>query len=1200
MDIGDFSIDQKDLVLVGNQLIQEIGLVNHNIESANHLYKHGLSQIITQVFKIEKDIENKRHSTAEDKEIDRIKFEVQFTKVYTSNPTTLNYTVGTNNTINPITAHTEDKTYSAIIKVDTNIKATAYLHNGGTKVREEQLNKFKLCVIPVMVGSVLCNKNGKTREELIRLKEDPSDPGGYYIINGNEWVIDSVESVTYNQARIFLNSGHQREIVRCEFISKPGDTYQNSDYILIRILNNNQITFEIYRDQTKGLQIPFFLLFRLLGWNTDYEIIENIIYDMDKKRDFTIDMDQQLYRAFNVKYDKFPNAINTRDQLSVQKILIHAMPDQYKNYDFDTQPELYELAISKLMSHIDVHLLPHIGLDHTSRHTKARFLALLIRRMFMVQNGMIEPTDRDSYKYKRIHTDGTLYAKSFKTIFHISVVRQIRKAAAKVFKTTSFSQVNLKHLVQTGVQGSDFEKSIIQVIKSGNKSQIHIKTRQITNRLSSQQLDRHNQIAMYATLRQVTSIATISAKQSERANEMRRVHMSFLGYICLAHSSTGANVGINKQLALFTRIAPASSSEALKIVLEKDKDIILLEDISAPEIEAKKLSNVFINGYWIGVTIDSIGLVNKYRQLRRELKINPYTTIYWDNMSDEIWFWVDVGRLVRPLFIVYNSFDNPKLFKNNKNFRQGLAFNKKHVELLKQGKLSIDELLEQQVIEYISAEEQENLYICSRFDKLRRDQKEETKRYTHCDMPEALFGITAHTCPYAQHNAAPRVTFQTNQVKQSCGHYALNWAERTDKGSFIQYIADNPLIKTLANHYVFANGANSMVAIMNYSGFNQEDAIVMNKAAIDRGLFQGFKYDIYKTELDQKEEFGNPDSNTTTDIKGASYAKLENGKIKIGTVIEEGDAIIGKYYKLPKSDDSKFLYSDRSTIYKSNEPAIVHNVIVTRNEDHKSMQKVVIRKLREVIVGDKFSSRSGQKGITGILMNASDLPYTSSGITPDIIMNVASIPSRMTISQIYESFIGKLCAKKGTTFDGTTFRNVDINTISEELENYGLHPLGYERMYNGITGEFITSLVFMGPTYYQRLQKFVRDVVYSVSDGPTDSITNQPVDGGRASSGGLKIGEMESNVITSHGVSRFTSEKFRNHSDGYDLYLCRCGREAIVNKKNNIYRCIVCKDSSDIYKVPTTYSSKLFTQEIRSMNIGMKPTLKPAQFHKYE
>lgn len=832
MEVGDFSIDQKDLVLVGDRQIQEIGLAHHNLDSTNHLYENGLSQIITQVFKIEKEVYNTRDKTAEDKQISRIKVEVQFTKVYTQKPTTLEYQTGVANTIYPITAHTEDKTYSAILKVDADIKATAYLHDDTTTVRNEQLKDFKLCVIPVMVGSTLCNRHGKTKEELIRLKEDPSDPGGYYIINGNEWVIDSVENIAFNQPRIFLNEGHQREITRCEFISKPGDTYQNSGLIRLRMLNNDQITIEIFRDQTKDLHIPFFVLFRLLGWTTDREIIENIIYDMDRTTKFAKDVDQKLYRGFTVKYDKFPKALQTKDQYSIQKLMINSTPEQYENYnlkiknddkkDVDNE-EQYQLVINKLMTHIDLHLLPHIGLDHTSRIKKARFLAMLLRRMFMTQAGLIEPTDRDTYKYKRIHADGTSYAKSFKTIFHISVVRQIKKAVASAFKSTSFSQVDLVNMVKSGIQGSDFEKSIIQIIKSGNKSQIKIKTRKITNRLSSQQLDRHNQIAMYATLRQITSISTNSAKQSERANEMRRVHMSFLGYVCLAHSSTGGNVGINKQLALFARMAPSSSSEALRAVVEKDKDIIPLDEITAPEIEAKNMSNVFLNGDWIGVTTDSIALVNKYREMRRDMKINPFTTVYWDNMTDEVWFWVDFGRLVRPLFIVYNSHDHPKMFpklKNKKQFMQGIAFNKRHVKLLRDGKLSIDDLLKEKVIEYIAPDEQENMYLCSRFDKLRRDQNDETKQYTHCDMPEALLGITAHTCPYAQHNAAPRVTYQTNQVKQACGHYALNWFERSDKGSFVQYIADKPLVKTLANKYVFANGASCMVAIMNYSGFN--------------------------------------------------------------------------------------------------------------------------------------------------------------------------------------------------------------------------------------------------------------------------------------------------------------------------------------------------------------------------------------------
>jgi DNA-directed RNA polymerase II subunit RPB2 len=211
---------------------------------------------------------------------------------------------------------------------------------------------------------------------------------------------------------------------------------------------------------------------------------------------------------------------------------------------------------------------------------------------------------------------------------------------------------------------------------------------------------------------------------------------------------------------------------------------------------------------------------------------------------------------------------------------------------------------------------------------------------------------------------------------------------------------------------------------------------------------------------------------------------------------------------------------------------------------------------------------------------------------PAIIFNPHGIPSRMTCAQLIESLMGNLCAIKGTFYDATMFKKVDIESIAEELEQYGYDRYGYERMMSGITGEYMDTLIFFGPTYYQRLQKFVADAEYSVRHALTDAVTQQPLDG-QGSSGGLRIGEMEKDVLVSHGSSRFLNEKFTNHSDGYTEYICRCGKPAIVNHAENIYKCKYCKDNADITAVPTTWTSKLFMQEMESMNVGIRRLPRP-------
>jgi len=1196
LNIGDYSIEQDDLFDIGDAEIDDKGLVHHNISSANDLYTNGIPQIITQVFKVEKDIANQRDSTAEDKLIDRIHVLIKFTDVYISRPTMINYYSGKEEVLYPNVALLEDKTYSANLRVNASIKATAYYKNGTTKVRTDEIKNFKLCRVPVMVKSILCNTHGCSKEALMRMNEDPEDPGGYFIIKGIEWVIDSIENILFNQIRVFKNEGYTKEIMRIEYVSKPGDTYQNSDYFLVRLLNDNQLTCEIVRNHLKGIQIPFYLLFRVLGWSSDKEMFDNIIYGYDS--DISKNMLNYIIESVNAKYSSISTGRHVYKQTDVLKLIVDEIKyTDFKYLELDEKPENYQIAFNKIFTVLDCNFLPHIGLTPEDRPKKLRYLGLIIRKLFLVKMGNMDPTDRDSYKSKRVHAAGTSYAKSFKTYFNASIIQQIKRRLVKDFKSMSFSQVDLASSVKSSVYGADFERSIMQTITSGNKSQITVNKKARINRLSSQILDRKNQLAVYSTLRQISTPSTDSSKQSERANEMRRVHMSFLGYICCIHSSDGEKVGINKQLCIFASILGATSSDIIKNILLQDPMIIPLDKTLPIMIYEKDLHNIYVNGEWIGCTVDCLELVKKYRRLRRTFEINPLTTIYWDNTQDEALFWVDVGRVARPLMIVYNNKRDPEAFpgseysKTNK-FKQGIAVSKKIIDSLKNKEIDMEYLIRNNIVEYITAEEQENCYLCPFYDQLKDDQNNDLNEYTHCDIPQSILGITALTGPFADHDQPTRITFQTRQGRQTCGVFALNWPFRCDKDTFLQYICETPLVTTVASKYINPNGSNTIVAMMCYSGYNQEDSLVVSQGAIDRGLFNGSKFTFYKTELEQHEDFGNPDVTTTADIKAGSYAKLKDGIITHGTKVNKGDAIIGKYMKVSKTADNDLTMSDRSVIYKENEEAVVHNVIVDRNEDDERFCKVSVRKVRPVAIGDKFSSRSGQKGVCGILLRDSDMPYTKDGIRPEIIVNPHAIPSRMTLGQLYESQTGNYCAMKGTHTDATIFKYLDIESMGNELEAMGLHRYGYHRLYSGITGEFIDCLIFMGPTYYQRLQKFVIDAVYSISHGPSDVLSRQPLDG-KASGGGIRVGEMERDVICSHGSSKFLQEKFFDHSDGFTEYICRCGKAAVVNTKKNIYKCKYCKDNADIAAVPTSWSSKLFVQEMETMNVGIRRHLTP-------
>ena len=995
----DYSIDGDDLFLVGDSLINLKGLVSHHLESANNFYKNGIKQIITNGFVIAKDLLNRRSLTDEDKSIDRIHCIVIPTDVQLKPPGTMHYNTSKELVLYPKVAFTREKYYSGHLLISCTIKATAYLKDGTTIERSDKIQSFRICKVPIIKGSIMCNTYGKSKEALMHLGEDPSDPGAYFIVKG-EWAVDSTENITYNQPKIYLNEGYGKSRGRCEYISKPGDTYQNSDYILLRYFNDETFTIEISRDKLANIQLPFFMVFRALGWSSDKMMMDWIIFDYDDEANKTLLSSVVL--ALNAKYNK-TNYKDIYNQQDVLRQIVNMIPEElFRSLDLQNKPENYHNAMCEVLKIFDTYCLPHIGMTAASRDEKLKFLALLIRKTILVYLNYIPPTDRDSYRNKRIHSAGDNYAKAFKTFFNQTIVLPIKRRMIKDFNSSSFSQVNLVNLVKTAIYSDEFERVIVQTINSGNKSSLKIKKKNIINRLSTQILNRKNQLNVLATMRQITATSADSAKQSERASEMRRVHMSALGYICISHSPPeGEKVGINKQMAIFATISTASSSEVLKKKLRDDSSIVAEHLLEPLEIYRGNYGRVYVNGYLMGYTKNTIALTSKYRKLRRMSQINIQTTIYWDNTQNEVQFFVDVGRITRPLIIVYNNIRDQDIVtglkdstnkesktndnkeskiskdKNGNNFTQGIGITNEDLKMLYQNKKTIDDLIKEQKVEYITPEEQENCYICPNFEQMVKDRNNELHEYTHLDIPQSQLGITALTAPFGNHNQAPRVTFQTSQSKQTCGHYALNWPFRVDKETYLQYINEMPLIRTAVNKYVFPNGVNVMVAMMCYTGSNQEDSLIINKASVERGLFDLSKFTFYKTEFEQKEVMCNPDVSTTDGIKTANYDKLVNGIVPEGTYIHADDVLIGKSISIPKGKNDKFSHVDKSIVYKEDERAIVHKVIDDRNEEDQRFVKVSLRKIRPVVVGDKFClgelhdvlTSAGWKNIKKITLN---------------------------------------------------------------------------------------------------------------------------------------------------------------------------------------------------------------------------------------
>jgi len=422
-----------------------------------------------------------------------------------------------------------------------------------------------------------------------------------------------------------------------------------------------------------------------------------------------------------------------------------------------------------------------------------------------------------------------------------------------------------------------------------------------------------------------------------------------------------------------------------------------------------------------------------------------------------------------------------------------------------------------------------------------------------------------------------------------------------DTLGYVMFYPQKPLVTTRAMEYLHFRelpaGCNAVVAIMCYTGYNQEDSVLMNQSAIDRGLFRSLYYRSFKDEEKKqgslsREEFERPDRDTCLGMRHGTYDKLDDdGLICPGTRVSGDDIIIGKTAPLPEDDNAvlskRFSKKDCSTGMKHAETGIIDQVLLTTNDQGLRFVKLRVRSMRTPQVGDKFSSRHGQKGTVGMTYTQEDMPFTCEGITPDIIVNPHAIPSRMTIGQLVECIMGKVAACMGKEGDATPFTPVTAEDISTMLHKCGYQKRGNEVMYNGHTGRMLDAQIFIGPTYYQRLKHMVDDKIHSRGRGPVQILTRQPMEG-RSRDGGLRFGEMERDCIMSHGAASFLKERLMDQSDAYRIHVCqKCGLIAVANLKNQTFEC--CKNPSErtsVVQVMVPYACKLLFQELMSMAIA--------------
>ena len=1080
----------------------------------------------------------------------------------------------------PQEARLRNFTYASAMNVDLNIK---YIIRNGEDYKNvltytKLLKNIHIGKMPIMLKSNICILNQYNHFDSNKTGECKMDPGGYFIINGSEKTCLGQERAAENQIYCFnISKNNTKWQWSAEMKCIPDWKFISPKQINIMISSkNNGFGHPLYL-QIPRLKnpIPLFVIFRVFNIISDKDICEKILLDKDdaKNKKILFHLQSSIVEANeHLTYDEAIRYI-------VSNVIYTPL-----NVDKDTgYKKKYDFAIEVINNDI----FPHCK----TTLQKVYMLGYMTNTLLQTSFGWIQESDRDSYVNKRIDLTGSLLNNLLRNYLN-KLVKDMQKQIIKEINNGSWkSSEDYENIINS--------TNIYKIVKS-TTIENGIKRALATGDFGIKQIN-SNKVGVAQVLNRLTYVSTLShlrrintpIDKSGKLIPPRRLHNSCWGMICPAETPEGGAVGVVKNLAYMAHITVPSNSSGLY-------DFILpqIDTIDNCEETKKTLFNkvkVFINGCWVGITNNPIELFENLKLKKYKGIINVYTSIVFNHKLKEIRVCNDAGRLTRPVFKVKNN----QLVYNLLNKNE--IFSKLNQGLLEYNDLIYSAQIDDSIIEYIDSYEQNTSMIAMEPSYLKNidPNSKYIYKYSHCEIhPSTIFGILASCIPFPENNQSPRNTYQSAMGKQAMGVYVTNFDNRMDKTAYVLSYPMRPLVDTRLMSIIKLNnipsGEQVIVAIMSHSGYNQEDSILFNQGSIDRGLFLAT---IYHTEKDEDKKVHGveemrckPDPTKTKNVKFANYNKVNsNGVIPENTLVEDKDVIISKVVPIKenKNDFTKTIkYSDESHVYKTNEETYIDKNYIDTNGDGYNFCKVRLRNHRKPVIGDKFSSRHGQKGTIGNIIPEKDMPFTADGLKPDIIINPHAIPSRMTIAQLKETLLGKVLLQLGLFGDGTSFCKFKVETIIEELQKVGYESNGNEVMHNGLTGEQLTCNIFIGPAFYQRLKHMVKDKQHSRSIGPMVNLTRQPAEG-RARDGGLRFGEMERDCMVSHGATRFTKGRLYDASDSFSLHICnKCGSNVCYNNKEHIHICNVCENRTDFKYVEVPYSFKLLQQELLTMNIA--------------
>ena len=1166
----------------------------------------------------------------------------------------------------PNIARLRNLTYGVAIHYDVEVEFTYYVDN---IERNDSivLEKMYMGKIPIMLHSTLCILKGMAIEARYNLGECRNDWGGYFIINGKEKVIVSQEKFGDNMIYVKENKPDNPYSYSCEIRSVSEDTSKHIRVSAVKMMapdatyTNKQIVVSV---PNVSKPVPLFILMRALGVISDKSIIEYCLLDLDKNADMV---------------DLFAPSVHDASTIFAQKTALEYISSFTKH---GTITSVFDILMN--------YFLPHVGDDNFT--DKALYVGYMVKQMLDVVIKKSKPTDRDSFKYKRVMVSGALIYDLFREYWLIQTHKLYRLIDNEYFwhkvKYQGDKFVDLiNQNVKTFFKNRIVETGIKKAFKGDWGATAETKKIGITQDL--------NRLSWFTSISQLRKI-NLPLQLTTKIVGPHLLHGSQWGIIDPVDTPDGGNVGLHKHMAISTVITDGYSSNQIIQWVYKYGSIKSLKECTFEELSI--YSKVMINGKWIGMSDNPLKMLNRMKIYKRNGLIPIYTSTSFNYSTNVVYIYTDAGRLTRPILYktingkvsydiadniktaitehkiiweelvsgtgektsnahyyfkdskVYDNIDDlydvsalldkyneivDKREKENKENKENKDYKKnykkeylekedyeeeeKTKEEKKRDKIDLALEQTQSIIDYVDSIESDGLYIANTSDELTAPKA----RYTNCEIdPSLMFGVMGNSIVFPEHNQLPRDVFSCGQSRQAVSIYHSNYLSRIDKMGVILEYGQVPLIKSRYLEYINKEqhpyGVNCIVAIMSYTGYNVEDAILINEGSISRGLFRTTYYSMYEAREDSGKISGSGVNSVFMNIEktpnvsktkqGYDYSLMdENGLIKKETLLSDKVMLIGQGVT---DSENKGRYIDASTHPKKGQKGVVDKSFITEGEEGTRIAKIRVREERIPGIGDKMASRAGQKGTIGLIIPEQDMPFTSDGVRPDLIINPHALPSRMTIGQLIESLFGKACAEYGGYGDCTAYaiKGANYDTYGDMLNRVGYSNTGNQIVYNGFSGEPLDADIFIGPTYYMRLKHMVKDKINFRDQGPMTMLNRQPVQG-RANDGGLRIGEMERDGIIGNGMSGVLNDAFINRGDEYFMAVCnKTGAIAVYNPARNLYLSPMADGplifgeavdgttvldiqsvygrSFSIVRIP--YSLKLMIQELQVANIQMR------------